>query len=84
MERDDNKHEHASGHLPVTGEVGSEGGSYADATAQKATREGGVPRLEDAGNADGPEPRPGQVAGAITPSPDEPEDGVHTRSPKRH
>ena len=66
-----------------SGEVGSEGGSYGDAAAQKATREGGVPRLEDAEDADEPTPRPGEVAGANTPSPDEPEDGVHSKSPKR-
>lgn len=32
--------------LPVTSEVGSEGGSYADATTQRATFEGSVPRRE--------------------------------------
>lgn len=39
------------GRLPVTSEVGSEGGSYADKTVQVATFEGDVERLRGSGGA---------------------------------
>ncbi len=56
--------------LPVTAEVGDEGGSYADPTVQVATREGGLPRI-DQSPAD-----VGATAGAVSPSADGPADGV--------
>ena len=34
--------------LPVTGEVGSEGGSYGDATMQRATHEGDLGKTAEA------------------------------------
>ena len=37
--------------LPVTAEVGSEGGSYADPTVQRATHEGDIQRGEGHGGA---------------------------------
>ena len=62
--------------LPVTAEVGSEGGSYADPTTQVATERGDLPR------SDGSRPGPssvGTAAGAVARNPDSAEDGV--RSP---
>jgi hypothetical protein len=38
--------------LPVTGEVGGEGGSYADAVVQTATEQGDVDRADSGGDAD--------------------------------
>jgi hypothetical protein len=35
-------------HMPETAEVGSEGGSYADATVQEATDTGDLPRVKRA------------------------------------
>jgi hypothetical protein len=61
--------------LPVTSEVGSEGGSYADPTAQVATEKGHLPVAKP------PQPQrtePGVVAEAVQPGPDAPEDGVRT------
>lgn len=67
----------AARRLPVSGEVGSEGGSYADATLQQATHAG---ELDAAGVE--PEPRqPGAVSEAVAPGPQEPEDGVHAQAP---
>lgn len=40
--------ERAGQKLPVTGEVGSEGGSYADATAQVAERNGDIGKTAQA------------------------------------
>ena len=40
--------ERADRKLPVTGEVGSEGGSYADATYQVAEREGDIGKTAQA------------------------------------
>jgi hypothetical protein len=44
-------HSHTPGHkhekLPITAEVGGEGGSYADPTNQVATFEGDVPKVND-------------------------------------
>jgi hypothetical protein len=39
--------EHGRDKLPVTAEVGGEGGSYADPTVQVATFEGDVPRSSE-------------------------------------
>ena len=58
------------GTLPVTGEVGSEGGSYADAALQRATRTGDVAAVESTAPTS-------TVSDAIAPTPAEPEDGVH-------
>src|SRR5688500_9922718 len=60
-------------HLPVTEEVGSEGGSYADPTVQVATRTGQLPRVGRAVPDTSP---PGAIAGAVAPTPEGPEDGV--------
>jgi hypothetical protein len=59
--------------LPVTTEVGSEGGSPADPTLQVATRTGGLSR------SDPPAAPAGEVAGAVAPSPDAAEDGVRAQ-----
>jgi hypothetical protein len=59
--------------LPVTAEVGSEGGSYADPTVQVATRTGQLPRVDRADPDTSP---PGAMAGAVAQTPDGPEDGV--------
>jgi len=56
--------------LPVTAEVGGEGGSYADPTVQVATRQGGLPRVDQAAGD------VGATAGAVSPTADGPEDGV--------
>lgn len=61
------------GDLPVTAEVGSEGGSYADPTVQVATRTGRLPRVD---RSEPDDSTPGAVADAVTPTPDGPEDGV--------
>ena len=62
--------------LPVTLEVGGEGGSYADAVVQTETLTGNLPHVDDA-----PEQSPaGQVAGAVPENPQEAEDGL--RFPK--
>ncbi len=66
--------------LPVTGEVGSEGGSYADSTLQVPTRTGRLPRVDRSQPDSSP---PGAVAGAVTPTPEGPEDGVRTPEPPR-
>jgi hypothetical protein len=64
--------------LPVTEEVGSEGGSYADPTVQVATRTGQLSRVDRSE----PEPAsPGAVADAVTPTPEGPEDGVRVPHP---
>jgi hypothetical protein len=62
--------------LPVTAEVGSEGGSYADPTVQKATRTGRLPRVDRSDPNGSP---PGTIAGAMAPAPEGPEDGVRAR-----
>jgi hypothetical protein len=62
--------------LPVTEEVGSEGGSYADPTVQVATRTGQLSRVD---RSDPDRPAPGAVAGAVSPTPEGPEDGVRAR-----
>jgi hypothetical protein len=59
--------------LPVTEEVGSEGGSYADPTVQVATRTGQLPRVD---RSEPDRSAPGAVAGAVAPTPEGPEDGV--------
>jgi hypothetical protein len=61
--------------MPVTSEVGSEGGSYADPTIQAATEKGHLRRVEQPQA----EPRqPGRVAEEAGPEPQGPEDGVRT------
>jgi hypothetical protein len=62
-------------HMPETAEVGSEGGSYADATVQEATDTGDLPRVK---RADREHNRNGAVANAVPATPDSPEDGVRT------
>jgi hypothetical protein len=59
--------------LPVTEEVGSEGGSYADATAQVATETGNLPRAD---RSDADQPRAGREAGPVLRNPDAADDGV--------
>jgi hypothetical protein len=61
--------------LPVTNEVGSEGGSYADPTVQVATEKGHLPVAKP---PQPPRPEPGVVAEAVQPNSDAPEDGVRT------
>lgn len=59
MSRSEDRREHK---LPVTAEIGAEGGSYADPTTQVSTFEGDVPRtdetLTDAPLEPDPEPAP--------------------------
>lgn len=59
--------------LPVTAEVGSEGGSPADPTVQVATRTGQLPRVDRSDPDTSP---PAAIAGAVAPTPEGPEDGV--------
>jgi hypothetical protein len=66
-------HDNAGGKLPATAELGSEGGSYADATLQRATRTGGLPVTVEKGDAESA----GVVAEGTEPSTDELSDGVH-------
>jgi hypothetical protein len=66
-----------SDELPVTAEVGSEGGSYTDAIQQEATREGNLPRVDE--SVSEASSRLGQLAPATTATTDDPEDGVHRR-----
>ena len=61
--------------LPVTQEVGSEGGSFADRTVQQATRSG------DARRVDRPLPRAASSSGETSPNLQGPEDGVHFSKP---
>ena len=64
--------------LPVTAEVGGEGGSYADAISQVETKK------EPLGKTDLPDrdpAPPGAVARAVPASPEGPEDGL--RGPER-
>jgi hypothetical protein len=61
--------------MPETAEVGSEGGSYADATAQEASDTGDLPSVK---HADRGRNRDGVVADAVPATPDSPEDGVRT------
>jgi hypothetical protein len=66
--------------MPVTSEVGSEGGSYADPTAQVATETGHLPVAKP------PQPQRGEagvVAEAVQPGPNAPEDGVRTPDDSR-
>jgi hypothetical protein len=60
--------------MPETAEVGSEGGSYADATMQEATDTGDLPSVK---RADRERNRDGVVADAVPANPDSP-DGVRT------
>ena len=62
--------------LPVTAEVGSEGGSYADPTVQKATRAGQLPEVDRSDPKGSP---PGTIAGATAPTPEGPEDGIRAQ-----
>ena len=62
--------------LPVTKEVGGEGGSYADAIAQAATDRGSLSKNDRQEPAASSAP-PGAVAGAVHPNPDGADDGVH-------
>jgi hypothetical protein len=59
--------------LPVTAEVGGEGGSYADGSVQVETKQQPLRKLEGESR---PEGRPGAVAGAVPASPEGPEDGI--------
>lgn len=59
--------------LPVTAEVGSEGGSYADATTQVATETGDLPQSN---RSNSEQPSVGRAAGAVPRNPDAAEDGV--------
>ncbi len=71
----------SSNTLPITAEVGSEGGTYTDPLNQKSTLEGDVPRVEDAVRTVHPErPRPGACAEGLSPEPQGAADGV--RFPK--
>ena len=67
------------GAVPVTAEIGSEGGSYSDASVQGETRTGNLPRVDERAQD---APPPGQVADAVRPQPDDPENGIRaTRRP---
>ena len=69
-----------NGELPVTAEVGSEGGSYTDAIQEEATRAGNLASVDEPiSEASSPV---GQRAPATTPTTDDPEDGVHRRPRK--
>ncbi len=59
--------------LPVTAEVGDEGGSFADPTLQVDTFSGvfGNPRVDQKAVAPA-----GAVAGAVAPDPDRPDEGA--------
>ena len=59
------------GQLPVTGEVGSEGGSFADPTVQVATFEGDVARTRAAAGREAPD-RSGGFVRYPTEQPDSP------------
>lgn len=59
MRRSDDR---ADKKLPVTGEIGSEGGSYADPTYQISEREGDIGRTAEAAE---PEKSDAQTADAI-------------------
>jgi hypothetical protein len=61
--------------LPLTSEVGDEGGTYTDPIVQKATRDGDLPRVDEAQAH--PASRVGQHAAEATPTPDDAADGVH-------
>jgi len=61
--------------VPLTLEVGDEGGSYADAVVQEATRDGDLATVDP--NATQPTARGGESDRPVSPPPDEPEDGVH-------
>ena len=61
--------------LPVTQEVGSEGGSFADSTVQKATLSGDVRRV------DRPLPHGGSSSGGTSSNSQDPDDGVHFSKP---
>jgi hypothetical protein len=67
------------GKLPVTAEVGSEGGSYADPTVQEATRKGNLPEAEENERSSA---TTGAVAGAVGPQAQDPADGVRTQTAK--
>jgi hypothetical protein len=59
--------------LPVTAEVGGEGGSYADGSVQVETKQQPLRKVD---GEDRQETRPGAVAGAVPASPEGPEDGI--------
>jgi hypothetical protein len=69
-QKDDN--EEPAG-LPVTAEVGGEGGSYADAAVQVETKQQPLRKVD---GEDTQQPPPGAIAGAVPASPDGPEDGI--------
>ena len=55
MSRSDDRREHK---LPVTGEVGGEGGSFADPTTQVPTFEQDLPRTDEPAAETPPDPEP--------------------------
>ena len=61
--------------VPVTAEIGSEGGSYSDASVQGETRTGNLPRVDERRLHQDPK---GTVADAVAPEPDDPENGIRT------
>lgn len=67
------KDEQSEQKLPVTAEVGGEGGSYADPTTQVATFDGNVPNAgEPATDTQDPEPDESSPAENIRKYPSEP------------
>jgi hypothetical protein len=75
----DDRHRAGERAVPVTAEIGSEGGSYSDASVQGETKTGNLPRVDE--RAAGAPPA-GQVADAVRPQPDDPENGIRaTRRP---
>ena len=75
MSHNETKDDASAESMPVTSEVGSEGGSYADPTIQTATETGRLRRVEQPHAEPG---RPGDVAEEAPPEPQGPEDGVRT------
>jgi hypothetical protein len=66
--------------LPITAEVGGEGGSYADAVVQEATRKGDVPRVDQSRSQPA---SAGRHAAATSKTTDDADDGVHAPHPQR-
>jgi hypothetical protein len=69
----DKDEDNETGKLPATAELGSEGGSYADAALQRATWTGELPVVDEDRSSEST----GIVAEGTEPSTDDPADGVH-------
>jgi len=77
MPEDQDDRERA-GAMPLTAEIGSEGGSYSDASVQGETKTGNLPRIDERALHHRPA---GQVADAVQPGPGDPEDGIRATLP---